>query len=156
MATKKDAAPKAAAPNKAPAAKAAAKPLTVEAIIKANNKALGAAVAKGDAAAVGKMYTKTAKLLAPNVALLKGTKAITGFWQGAVEMGIKGAVLKTQEVEKLGTTAVEVGAYTLLGDGGAKLDEGKYLVVWKKEGREWKLHRDVFNTNGAPAAAPAA
>ena len=151
MATKKAASK--AATKKAPAAKAAAaKPVTLEGLIKANNKALGAAVAKGDAAAVGKMYTKTAKLLAPNVGLLKGTKAITGFWQGAVNMGIKGAVLKTQEVEKLGTTAIEVGAYTLLGEGGAKLDEGKYLVVWKKDGREWKLHRDVFNTNGAPAA----
>ena len=151
MATKKAASK--AAPKKAPAAKAvAAKPVTLEGLIKANNKALGAAVAKGDAVAVGKMYTKTAKLLAPNTGLLKGTKAITGFWQGAINAGIKGAVLKTQEVEKLGTTAVEVGAYTLLGEGGAKLDEGKYLVVWKKDGREWKLHRDVFNTNGAPAA----
>ena len=151
MATKKAASK--AAPKKAPAAKAvAAKPVTLEGLIKANNKALGAAVAKGDAVAVGKMYTKTAKLLAPNTGLLKGTKAITGFWRGAINAGIRGAVLKSQEVEKLGTTAIEVGAYTLLGEGGAKLDEGKYLVVWKKDGREWKLHRDVFNTNGAPAA----
>ena len=47
---------------------AKAKPLAVKAsdtagIIKAANKALGSAVANGDAVAIGKMYTKTAKLL---------------------------------------------------------------------------------------------
>jgi len=149
MATKKAATKTAAAP--APAKKPVVKK-TVADLIKANNKALGAAVAAGDAKAVGLMYTKTAKLLPPNAALCKGTKAITAFWQGALEMGIKGATLKSQEVEQLGTTAIEVGAYTLSGEGGSTLDTGKYLVVWKKDGRDWKLHRDIFNANGAPAA----
>jgi ketosteroid isomerase-like protein len=149
MATQKAAKKTAAAP--APAKKPVVK-LTVADLIKANNKALGAAVAAGDAKAVALMYTKTAKLLPPNAPLSKGAKAITAFWQGAVEMGIKGATLKSQEVEQLGTTAIEVGAYTLSGEGGVTLDTGKYLVVWKKEGREWKLHRDIFNSNGAPAA----
>lgn len=136
---------------------AKAKPLAVKAsdtagIIKAANKALGTAVANGDAVAIGKMYTKTAKLLPNNAELLKGTKAITAFWQGLLDAGIKGVTLKSQEVEKLGTTAIEVGTYTLSGQGGSTLDKGKYIAVWKKEGREWKLHRDMINSNGAPAA----
>jgi ketosteroid isomerase-like protein len=60
--------------------------------------------------------------------------------------------LKTVEVEQIGTTAIEVGSYTLSGADGAALDKGKYLVVWKKEGKEWKLFRDIFNTSQAPAA----
>ncbi len=136
---------------------AKAKPLAVKAsdtagIIKAANKALGSAVANGDAVAIGKMYTKTAKLLPANAELLKGTKAITAFWQGVLDAGVKGATLKSQEVEKLGTTAIEVGTYTLTGEGGSTLDKGKYIAVWKKEGREWKLHRDMINSNSAPAA----
>jgi hypothetical protein len=43
------------------ATKAAA---NVAAIIKANNQAIGAALKAGDAAAIGKMYAKGAKLLA--------------------------------------------------------------------------------------------
>ena len=30
---------------------------------------------------------------------------------------------------------------------GAKLDNGKYIVVWKKERGRWKLHWDMFSTN---------
>jgi ketosteroid isomerase-like protein len=163
MATKKAAAKKAAA-KKAPAKKSAgrkaapnkapARKLSVTDQIKANNKALGAAVAAGDAKAVGRMYTGRARLMPPNADFFKGTKAITGFWQGALDMGIRGVNLKTVEVEQLGTTAIEVGTYTLAGGDGATLDKGKYIVVWKKDGGAWKLHKDIFNSSVA-AAAPA-
>lgn len=146
--------PAARAAKKAPAAK-----LSVADQIKANNKALGAAVAAGDARAVGRMYTSRAKLMPPNADFFKGTKAITAFWQGAIDMGIRGAVLKSVEVEQLGTTAVEVGTYTLSTGDGTVLDKGKYVVVWKKDGGAWKLHHDIFNSSVAPAApadAPAA
>ncbi len=115
-------------------------------IIKENNKILGAEVAAGNAAAVAKMYAKGAKLMPPNAGILKG-KDIGGFWQGAIAMGIKGAKLKTQEVEVAGGTAIEVGTYVLSAANGAALDEGKYLVVWKKDGKAWKLYRDIFNTS---------
>ena len=125
------------------ATKAAA---VVATIIKANYKAFGAEVAAGNAAGVAKMYAKGAKLMPPNAAILKG-KGIVTFWQGALEMGIKGAKLKTQEVEVMGGTAIEVGTYVLSGADGGALDEGKYLVVWKKDGKAWKLYRDIFNTS---------
>lgn len=164
MATKKAAAKKAAAKKaraKKPAArkaaprKAAAKKLGVADQIKANNKALGAAVAAGDAKAIGKMYTARARLMPPNADFCKGTKAVTGFWQGALDMGIRGVALKTVDVEQLGSTAIEIGTYTLAGGDGAPLDKGKYLVVWKKDGGVWKLHHDIFNSSMS-AAAPAA
>ena len=151
MATKKKAAAKPAAKKKAAPAKA--KVLTPAAQISANNKALGAALAAGDAVAIGKMYTKTAMLMPSGMPLQKGTKAITACWQAFIGMGIKGAVLKSKEVEVLGSTAIEVGAYTLSVEGGTVVDNGKYIVVWKKDGKEWKLHRDIFNTDRAPAAA---
>ncbi len=151
MATKKAAAKKAPAKKKsAPVKKAKA---TVADLIKANNKALGAAVAAGDAKTVAGMYTSRAKLMPPNADFFKGKKAITAFWQGAIDMGIRGAVLKSVEVEQLGTTAVEVGTYTLSSGEGAVLDKGKYVVVWKKDGGVWKLHHDIFNSSVAPGAA---
>jgi len=157
MGTKKAVAKKAPA-KKAPAKKAPAKKaagrtkLTVAEQIKANNKALGAAVAAGDAKSVGKMYTKKARLMPQGVDFCKGTKAITAFWQGAIDAGIRGAALKSVEVEQLGTTAIEVGTYTLSTADGAVADKGKYVVVWKKEDGQWKLHHDIFNSNGAASA----
>ena len=155
MATRKAAAKKAAA-KKAPARKSAAKKTPAKKLgvadqIKANNKALGAALAAGDAKAIGKMYTSRAKVMPPNADFFKGTKAITAFWQGAFDMGIRGAVLKSVEVEQLGNTAVEIGTYTLSTGDGTVLDKGKYVVVWKKDGGAWKLHHDIFNSSVAAA-----
>ena len=118
----------------------------VASIIKANNKALGAELAAGNAAGIAKMYAKGAKLLPPNAPILKG-RGIAAFWQDALEMGIKGVKLKSQEVEVMGGTAIEVGTYVLSGADGDAVDEGKYMVVWKKDGKAWKLYRDIFNTS---------
>ena len=114
--------------------------------IKTNNKDLMADLARGDAAAIGARYAKGAKLMPPNAEFQKG-KNIAHFWQGAINMGIKSGALKSQEVEVHGTTAIEVGTYVLRGAGKAPLDTGKYIVVWKKEGRNWKLYRDIFNSS---------
>ena len=148
MATKK----KSAAAKKKPAAakKAAApakKKLTTKDHIKAANKALMGHLAAGNAAAIAGCYSKKALLLPPGAPLQKGAKNIAGFWAGAIAQGVKSGVLKTQEVDELGTTAVEVGVFTLKTDGGVVCGSGKYVVVWKKEGGAWKLHRDIFNAD---------
>lgn len=115
--------------------------------IKVANKALAAALKAGDAKAVAGKYTKTAKLLPANAPVHKGTAAIARFWKGAMDMGIRGAVLRTVDLEVHGTTANELGAYTLKDAKGNKLDSGKYVVIWKKERGDWKLHWDIFNSN---------
>lgn len=125
----------------------------VGADIKAANAALGKLVASGNAAGVAACYTKTAVLMPNGMKPQKGTKAIQAFWQGAINMGVKGASLRSVSVEAHGTTAIEYGAYTLKGAKGAVLDIGNYIVIWKREGKNWKLHLDIFNTNNAPAAS---
>ena len=68
-----------------------------------------------------------------------------------MDMGITGACLEPKEVEGYGDLAYEIGDYTLAGEGNAVLDQGKYLVIWKREEGRWKLHRDIWNTS-LPAA----
>ena len=119
---------------------------TVAKAIKANNKMLGAHVASGNSAALAKMYARGAKVMPPNADFVRA-KDIAGFWQFVVNSGIRGATLKTLEVEVHGTTAIEVGTYVMAGADGTALDNGKYIVVWKKEGSSWKLYRDIFNSS---------
>jgi ketosteroid isomerase-like protein len=64
-----------------------------------------------------------------------------------VDSGVKGATLTTLEAEGQGDTAYEVGKYTLTGEAGKVLDTGKYVTIWKREQGQWKLHRDIWNTN---------
>lgn len=62
-------------------------------------------------------------------------------------MGIKTAKLNTTHLDEAGEGAVEVGEYELGGEDGQILDQGKYLVVWKKEKGNWRLSKDIWNTN---------
>jgi uncharacterized protein (TIGR02246 family) len=121
------------------------------AAIEAANKQFIAAVAKGDAAALAGMYTTAAIAFPPNGEPAKGRAAIQKLWQGVVASGIKGATLTTSEVETHGDTAHEVGNYEMKVEGGKVVDRGKYIVIWKREQGQWKLHRDIWNTSMPPA-----
>ena len=77
----------------------------------------------------------------------EGSQAIQNFWQTAMDMGIKQAHLETLEVEQEGDAAIEMGQYELSGAEGQRMDQGKYIVVWKRDGGKLKLHKDIWNTS---------
>jgi uncharacterized protein (TIGR02246 family) len=98
----------------------------------------------GDAAGIAALYTESGQLLPPNSDVVAGRHALQAFFQGLMSMGIKAVKIETAEVEGYGDTAYEVGRYTLAGEGGQVFDRGKYIVIWKQEAGQWKLHRDIF------------
>ena len=103
--------------------------------------------ANGDARGMASLYTTDGVLLPPGAGIQEGSSAIENFWQMAMNMGIKQAHLKTLEVEQEGDTAIEMGQYELSGAEGQRIDQGKYIVIWKNEAGQWKLHRDIWNTS---------
>ena len=105
----------------------------------------------GDAAGVAGLYTKDSVLLPPGSDPLAGRDAVEGFWKAAMGMGVAGIALETDDVEDAGEVAVETCRYVLSVGDGQEIDNGKYLVVWRQEGGEWSLHRDMWNTSRAPA-----
>ena len=119
----------------------------VKAAIEAANKQFASALAKGDAAAIGAMYTSTGMAFPPNGDVVRGRDAIQKMWQGVIASGVKEATLTPTEVEAHGDTAYEIGTYTMGAGGGKQLDRGKYIVIWKRENGQWKLHRDIWNTS---------
>lgn len=102
---------------------------------------------RGDSVGMGNLYTENGQLLPPNSDFVTGQSAISAFWQGAMDMGIKTAKLETVELEGLADAAFEVGKYTLGGEEGQVIDSGKFVVVWKRQGGKWKLHRDIWNSS---------
>jgi uncharacterized protein (TIGR02246 family) len=102
---------------------------------------------RGDAAGVAALYTANGQLLPIRSEFVTGSEAIRNFWKGAMDMGIKEVKLETLEVEDHGDTAIEVGRYALMIEGGQLADAGKYVVVWKNLGGVWKLHRDIWTTS---------
>jgi uncharacterized protein (TIGR02246 family) len=132
----------------------------LRATIDGRNQEVGAAVAKGDAAAVAALYSPDAQMLPPNSAPVSGREGIQAAWSSFIGTGVKGLDLTALEVIGHGDTADEVGQYKLFGADEQVLDTGKYIVIWKRENGQWFLHRDIWNSSQplpppAPPAEPA-
>ena len=119
----------------------------IRAAIEKVNRKLEATFMKGDARDIASFYTDDAILMPTGSEPLHGTASIADLWGAVLNMGIKEVKLETREVDGQGTTAVEMGQYTLRGGGGQLIDHGKYIVIWKLIQGEWKLHRDIWNTS---------
>jgi uncharacterized protein (TIGR02246 family) len=119
----------------------------VRAAIEAANVQWMAKFNQGDSAGVAALYTANGQLFPSHSDIVSGTPAIAQFWQSVFAAGIKKAKLDTVEAEGHGDMAHEVGKYTLMGDGDTVLDSGKYIIVWKRQDGQWKLHRDIWNSS---------
>ena len=119
-----------------------------KATIEKLNDAWTAAFNKGDAAAVAALYTEDAYVLPPGSAMVKGRAAIEAFWRQAAQQ-MTDAKLTTVDVLPLGRSAArEIGTVTLKTKSQPPQEiVGKYVVVWRKVGRDWKLATDIWNTD---------
>ena len=124
--------------------------------IEAANRRFMELVEKKDAAGLAALYTEDARFMPQGAPPIDGRAAIQQAFEGMLQ-GIARVQLDTVEVEGHGDTAHEQEALTFFDASGAKVDEGKAIVIWKKVGEEWRLHRDIFNSNmpPPPPAAPA-
>ena len=134
---------------------AAAQNAAVKAAIEANNKKFGDAVAAGNAAGVGGLFTDDAMVLPPNAEAVSGRPAIEKLFQMLIAAGVKGVTLTAQEVEAHGDAATEIGAY---------LDKGRH----RQGNRPRQVHgplrsgsrasgscTGISGTAASPAAMPA-
>lgn len=118
--------------------------------IAAANEEFMANFNRGDAAGVAALYSEDVWILPTNSDIVKGRSGVQAVWQSVLDMGITTAQLEIVELEDHGDTAIEISKYTLGGEGGQVLDQGKYIVIWKRQEGQWKLHREIFNTSMPP------
>jgi ketosteroid isomerase-like protein len=105
--------------------------------------------ATGDAVAIAATYTSNPVVGAPTGDLVFGQTQLLQFWQSMLNgPGMVVESYKVMDVQALGAGfASEVTVFTA-NIGGQRMS-GKYLVVWKREANQWKLHLDVFNATPA-------
>src|SRR4051794_36086429 len=108
-----------------------------------------------DAAGISQLYTEDGAVMPPNAPIGKGRAAIQQTW--ASMMGTPGFDLTfTPEqilVSASGDMALDRGTYqltVLAPSGKPQRDTGKYVVVWRKAGGEWKAAADIFNSDLPP------
>jgi uncharacterized protein (TIGR02246 family) len=101
---------------------------------------------KGDFDGVASLYTADATAFPPGSAVVKGRAAIGAMWKGMAEQ-MTDPKVTTIEVKRLGPAAArEIGTFSLkTKESPPKEVTGKYVVVWQKVGRDWKLATDIWN-----------
>ena len=104
--------------------------------------------ASGDTKSLSELYTEDGEVMAPNASPVTGRSAIRGFWQAARDAGVARVETKTLDTSGTGgDTTYEVGTYMLYDGSGKAIDDGKYMVIWRREGKSWFLYRDIWNSN---------
>jgi uncharacterized protein (TIGR02246 family) len=99
-----------------------------------------------DADGMGTLYTEDGQLLPPGTDVVSGRNDITAFWQEVFDVGIANARIKIV-VGEHDHIAIEIGRFTLSDTDNETVDHGTFLVIWKHDDGEWKLHRDIWNSN---------
>jgi len=126
--------------------------------IKAVNGAWADHYNAGDAGAVADLYWDDASLMAPGAPARTGRDAIREQVAADIE-GAKAAGSSMNidhgPVNVSGKTAWQEGVFRVTDASGATVDTGKYLSVLEKRDGKWLLLRDIYNSDGAPAAAAA-
>ncbi len=105
------------------------------------------AFSAGDAEKVAGFYTANCRFLPDNSNPVDGRANVQELIQSMMDGGVSSVELITWEVEDCGDTAVEVGRVVMRGDADELIDDGKFIVIWKKEEGGWRLHRDIVNSS---------
>ena len=113
--------------------------------IEAASKGFAETLSKGDAAKIADMYAEGARVLPPNGPVVQERQRIQEFWQGFINTGAK-LSLSTSDVEAQGNVAIEIGTYEMISPDN-KRDTGKFVVVWRRHKKDWKLAIDIWNSD---------
>jgi uncharacterized protein (TIGR02246 family) len=104
-----------------------------------------------DAAGIAQLYAEDGAVMPPNTPIGKGRTAIQQTWASMMRTpGFELTIVPEQIiVSSSGDMALDRGTYRLsvAPNGTAQTDTGKYVVVWRKIGGEWKAAADIFNSD---------
>ncbi len=113
--------------------------------IEAASMGFAVALGKGQAAKIADMYAEGSRVMPPNGPMVQGRQKLQEFWQGFIDSGAK-LSLSTTDVEAQGNVAIEIGTYEMISPDN-KRDAGKFVVVWRRHKKDWKLAVDIWNSN---------
>ncbi len=108
------------------------------------------AMLASDAAVVAALYQEDAVEMPDCRPLVKGRAAIEQYFRGLMnETRITNFVLRQMESTISGDTAYDVGTYTqrLSTSDGMVDDTGKYIVMLKRTGGDWKIAYAIHNSD---------
>jgi len=117
--------------------------------IAASNAIYFESFVKNDPSIFIERYAEDACIMAPDAPAMCGREAAATFFRTAYQdYGLKNGKFITTAVYGEGKEYVtEEGFWQSFNATGELIDDGKFLVLWKKTSKGWKMFRDSFSSN---------
>lgn len=104
-----------------------------------------------DASGIAEIYAEDGAVMPPNAPIGNGRAAIQQTWASMMRTPGFDLTFSPEQIviSSSGDMALDRGTYTLTvaPAGTTQTDTGKYVVVWRKIGGDWKAAADIFNSN---------
>ncbi len=124
---------------------------TVKKHIVAMNESYSERFMTNDTAYYISRYCKNAEIYCPGVVAVKGRDSIINFfYQNGTNKEAK-IELPIGNVYGNNDLVIEEGTYNFPDGKGGNFDKGKFIAIWKEEDGKWKLFREIWNSDNAPA-----
>jgi ketosteroid isomerase-like protein len=123
----------------------------ISAHIDSLNKIYGDRFTTGDPALYTARYCADAIIMPSEMAQIKGRDSIRHFNYNDGKNKHFRVVITATKIYGGPDAVIEEGYYTFPGEDGKIYDKGKFIAIWKQEEGVWKLFREIWNTDNAPA-----
>ncbi|MFK7748711.1 MAG: DUF4440 domain-containing protein [Kordia sp.] len=94
-------------------------------------------------------YTKDAKIFPQSGDIIVGVANIQKYWQLPEGVQTMNHKITPVEITVVDDTAYDHGYYegtTVRSNGEKSSWKGKYVIVWKRVGADWKMYLDIWNS----------
>jgi len=113
-----------------------------------NIKGFSSAYINADYDALTLFYSTDAKIFPGGTDIITGHKAIKKRWVLPKEVKVLSHKINSKEIKIIEDYAYDYGYYegsSTNAEGVPSLWKGKYVIVWKKIGNDWKIYLDIWN-----------
>ena len=104
--------------------------------------------------AILELYADNSVFMPPNAPVLRGREPLREFYQDLINRATN-LRLETEDVNGHGPIAYETGSYSLVYQGGAVRDRGKYVFIWRKANDIWRTEKTIWSSDLPPVNQPA-
>jgi ketosteroid isomerase-like protein len=117
-------------------------------IILENINAFSKAYVNADYDKLTKFYCTDGKIFPAGADIISGHEAIKKRWISPKGTSIQSHKISPKEIKIIDNYAYDYGYYKGVSTskkGKTSTFNGKYVIVWRKEGSEWKIYLDIWN-----------
>lgn len=118
-----------------------------EASIKQSNQRYMKAFKASDSLEIANCFAKEGKLMISDTPAIEGRDEIMKYFSAMMRNGVTSFEIKSNKISGDSSLLAEEGTYEIADNKGRKVDKGKYIVLWKPEGGNWKMYRDMYTSD---------